>query len=129
MHAVHCEEQIEWLAAHHAQAPHSVFLKLNSGMNRLGFAPQAYRSAYARLAALPLAERQAYWAAELSRCLKCYACRAACLLGDYPRARQLWELLAQQGDGEALAQLVQLAQREAGALTEFSGFSGPRCPR
>ncbi len=32
----------------------------------------------ARLAALPLAERQAYWAAELSRCLKCYACRAAC---------------------------------------------------
>ena len=55
--------------------------------------------------------------------------QAACLLGDYPRARQLWELLAQQGDGEALAQLVQLAQREAGALTEFSGFSGPRCPR
>ena len=52
--------------------------------------------------------------------------QAACLLGDYPRARQLWELLAQQGDGEAL---VQLAQREAGALTEFSGFSGPRCPR
>ncbi len=32
----------------------------------------------ARLAALPLAERQAYWAGELSRCLKCYACRAAC---------------------------------------------------
>lgn len=53
MHAVHCEEQIEWLAAHHAQAPHSVFLKLNSGMNRLGFTPGAYRSAYARLAALP----------------------------------------------------------------------------
>ena len=52
--------------------------------------------------------------------------QAACLLGDYPRARQLWELLAQQGDGEAL---VQLAQREAGALTEFSGFSGPRGPR
>ena len=23
--------------------------------------------------------------------------QAACLLGDYPRARQLWELLAQQG--------------------------------
>lgn len=58
--------------------------------------------------------------------------QAACLLGDYPRARQLWAALAQEGDGEALAQLVQLvqlAQREAGALTEFSGFSGPRCPR
>ena len=31
-----------------------------------------------RLTALPLAERQAWWAQELSRCLKCYACRAAC---------------------------------------------------
>jgi alanine racemase len=30
-----------------------VFLKLNSGMNRLGFAPAAYRSAWARLNALP----------------------------------------------------------------------------
>jgi ferredoxin len=32
----------------------------------------------ARLAAMPVAERQAYWAEELGRCLKCYACRAAC---------------------------------------------------
>jgi formate dehydrogenase subunit beta len=31
-----------------------------------------------RLAAMPLAERQAYWAEALGRCLKCYACRAAC---------------------------------------------------
>jgi alanine racemase len=30
-----------------------VFLKLNSGMNRLGFAPSAFRSAWARLNALP----------------------------------------------------------------------------
>jgi alanine racemase len=30
-----------------------VFLKLNSGMNRLGFAPQAFRAAWARLNALP----------------------------------------------------------------------------
>jgi alanine racemase len=30
-----------------------VFLKMNSGMNRLGFAPQAFRSAWARLDALP----------------------------------------------------------------------------
>ena len=52
-HVVHCAEQIDWLAAHKTQAPHRVFLKLNSGMNRLGFAPAAYRSAYARLAALP----------------------------------------------------------------------------
>ena len=52
-HAVHCSEQIDWLAAHKTQQPHRVFLKMNSGMNRLGFRPQAYRSAYARLDALP----------------------------------------------------------------------------
>ncbi|MFN3376658.1 MAG: alanine racemase [Burkholderiaceae bacterium] len=52
-HAVHCEEQIDMLAAHKTQVPHRVFLKLNSGMNRLGFAPQRYRSAWARLNALP----------------------------------------------------------------------------
>ncbi len=38
-HVVHCEQQIDWLAAHKTQQPHRVFLKLNSGMNRLGFAP------------------------------------------------------------------------------------------
>jgi alanine racemase len=50
---VHCNEQIDWLAAHKTQQPHRVFLKLNSGMNRLGFVPEAYRSAWARLDALP----------------------------------------------------------------------------
>jgi alanine racemase len=52
-HTVHREAQIDWLAAHKTQSPHKVFLKLNSGMNRLGFTPQAYRSAWARLNALP----------------------------------------------------------------------------
>lgn len=52
-HAVHCDEQIDWLAAHKTQQPHRVFLKLNSGMNRLGFAPDAFRAAWARLNALP----------------------------------------------------------------------------
>jgi alanine racemase len=52
-HTVHCAEQIDWLAAHKTQTPHHVFLKLNSGMNRLGFAPTAYRAAWARLTALP----------------------------------------------------------------------------
>ena len=52
-HAVHCNEQIDWLAAHKTQVPHRVFLKMNSGMNRLGFAPLRYRSAWARLSALP----------------------------------------------------------------------------
>jgi alanine racemase len=52
-HVVHCTEQIDWLATHKTHAPHRVFLKMNSGMNRLGFAPAAYRSAWTRLAALP----------------------------------------------------------------------------
>ena len=52
-HAVHCNEQIDWLAAHKTQQAHRVLLKMNSGMNRLGFKPEAYRSAYARLDALP----------------------------------------------------------------------------
>jgi alanine racemase len=55
-HTVHCSEQIDWLAAHKTQQGHRVFLKMNSGMNRLGFAPAAYRSAWARLGALPQVE-------------------------------------------------------------------------
>ncbi len=52
-HTVHVDEQIQALSQHKTQAPHRIFLKLNSGMNRLGFAPLRYRSAWARLHALP----------------------------------------------------------------------------
>ncbi len=52
-HVIHCTEQIDWLAAHKTHAPHRVFLKMNSGMNRLGFQSQALRGAWARLNALP----------------------------------------------------------------------------
>jgi alanine racemase len=52
-HTIHCDEQIEMLAAHKTQQPHRVFLKLNSGMNRLGFAPKRFRSAWTRLNGLP----------------------------------------------------------------------------
>ena len=51
-HTVHCDEQIEMLARHKTHAPHRVFLKMNSGMNRLGFAPARYRAAWTRLSAL-----------------------------------------------------------------------------
>lgn len=54
-HVVHCDEQIGWLAAHKTQRAQHVFLKMNSGMNRLGFTPAAYRSAWARVSALPQA--------------------------------------------------------------------------
>ncbi|MEY2802351.1 MAG: putative Alanine racemase [Pseudomonadota bacterium] len=52
-HTVHCEEQVDMLAAHKTHTPHRVFLKMNSGMNRLGFAPHAFRAAWTRLNALP----------------------------------------------------------------------------
>jgi len=52
-HTVHCDEQISMLATHKTQLPHRVFLKMNSGMNRLGFAPERYRAAWTRLNALP----------------------------------------------------------------------------
>ncbi len=52
-HTVHCEAQIDMLAAHKTNVPQRVFLKMNSGMNRLGFTPERYRSAWARLNALP----------------------------------------------------------------------------
>ena len=52
-HVVHCTAQIDWLAAHKTHQPHRVFLKMNSGMNRLGFTPAAFRTAWTRLNALP----------------------------------------------------------------------------
>lgn len=53
---VHCEEQVRMLE--HATrdrtltAPLDLHLKMNSGMNRLGFAPSAFRGAYDRVRAL-----------------------------------------------------------------------------
>lgn len=51
--AVHCIEQIEMLEQFPAVAAIDVHLKMNSGMNRLGFAPSAFASTYARLRAVP----------------------------------------------------------------------------
>ena len=55
-HVIHREEQIDWLAAHKTAQPQRVFLKMNSGMNRLGFRPAAYRSAWLRLSGLTQVE-------------------------------------------------------------------------
>ena len=52
-HTVHCTEQIDMLSQHKTQQAHRVFLKLNSGMNRLGFTPDTFRSAWTRLNQLP----------------------------------------------------------------------------
>ncbi len=45
---VHCEEQLRLLEMARLSKPVSIHLKMNSGMNRLGFAPTNFRSAWAR---------------------------------------------------------------------------------
>lgn len=50
--AVHCNEQIAILEQAKLQTKIDVHLKMNTGMNRLGFKPDAYRQAYARLRAI-----------------------------------------------------------------------------
>ncbi|OEZ60649.1 alanine racemase [Duganella sp. HH105] len=55
--AVHCNEQLEWLEAVQADlsargVQFDLHLKMNSGMNRLGFMPDAYAAAHARLSAI-----------------------------------------------------------------------------
>jgi len=55
-HVVHQEAQIDWLSRHKTEQPHRVFLKMNSGMNRLGLRPNAFRAAWTRLNALPQVE-------------------------------------------------------------------------
>ena len=52
-HTVHNEAQIDMLAAHKTNVPQRIFLKMNSGMNRLGFRPDHFRAAWTRLNALP----------------------------------------------------------------------------
>ena len=49
---VHCVEQIEMLERAPLPSPIDVHLKMNTGMNRLGFTPQAFAGAYARLRAI-----------------------------------------------------------------------------
>ncbi len=51
--AVHCTEQIALLEEAALPAPIDVHLKMNTGMNRLGFTPEAFGAAYARLRAIP----------------------------------------------------------------------------
>jgi alanine racemase len=48
-HTVHNEQQVQMLSAHKTQIGHRIFLKMNSGMNRLGFDPHVYRSVWSRL--------------------------------------------------------------------------------
>lgn len=50
---IHCVEQIEWLEQAALTRPLNIYLKVNSGMNRVGFEPGVYESIYRRVRALP----------------------------------------------------------------------------
>lgn len=52
-HTIHCDEQLDMLAGHKTLQPHTVFLKINTGMNRLGFAPGRAHAVWTRLHAMP----------------------------------------------------------------------------
>lgn len=49
---VHCIEQVKMLEYTSLYRPIDVHLKMNTGMNRLGFKPDEFRAAYARLRAI-----------------------------------------------------------------------------
>ena len=51
--AIHCDEQIAMLERAPLAGSINVHLKMNTGMNRLGFKPEAYAAAHARLRAIP----------------------------------------------------------------------------
>jgi alanine racemase len=51
--AVHCIEQVKMLEYTQLYRPIDVHLKMNTGMNRLGFRPDEYAAAYRRLRAIP----------------------------------------------------------------------------
>ncbi|AOJ15571.1 alanine racemase [Burkholderia vietnamiensis] len=51
--AVHCDEQLDLLIAAQPQRPIDIQLKMNSGMNRLGYRPHLFRAAWERAAAAP----------------------------------------------------------------------------
>ncbi|SAL81073.1 alanine racemase [Caballeronia arvi] len=46
--AVHCDEQRQLIVATKPKQPIDVYLKMNSGMNRLGFTPESFRAAWER---------------------------------------------------------------------------------
>ncbi|UXI69840.1 alanine racemase [Tahibacter amnicola] len=50
---IHHESQVQWLESEKDPRPLAVWLKIDTGMHRLGFAPEAVAAVRARLAALP----------------------------------------------------------------------------
>ena len=50
---VHCQEQLDWVLAARPARRLACWIKLDTGMHRVGFAPRAFAAAHAALAACP----------------------------------------------------------------------------
>jgi ferredoxin len=93
--------------------------------------PQADRDVIAKLTAMTAAERRAFWADELGRCIKCYACRSSCPMCYCERCtmdvnRPQWVPVASHALGNLEYHLVR-AMHLAGRCVEC-GTCGEACP-
>jgi formate dehydrogenase (coenzyme F420) beta subunit len=93
--------------------------------------PKAERDAIAKLAAMTVAERRAFWADELGRCIKCYACRSSCPMCYCERCtmdvnRPQWVPVASHALGNLEYHMVR-AMHLAGRCVEC-GTCGAACP-
>lgn len=86
-HVVHNDTQIDMLAHHKTVRPHHVFLKINTGMRRLGFAPARAKSVFARLQALPQISNVSLMT------------HFACADSDHPGIDHAWQLFNQTTAG------------------------------
>lgn len=92
---------------------------------------EADRQAIDKLTAMSVSERRAYWAEELSRCVKCYACRASCPMCYCERCttdcnRPQWIPVASHAVGN-LEYHVMRAMHLAGRCVQC-GTCGAACP-
>lgn len=103
--AIHCNEQIEMIERSKMTSPVDVHLKMNSGMNRLGFVPDAFPAAYARLRAIPAirnitlmthfanADQAANASLPLSEQVRRFRAAAAGLAGEWSLANSAADLM------------------------------------
>jgi ferredoxin len=93
--------------------------------------PPPARAAIETLTAMSVAERRAFWERELGRCLRCYACRAACPMCYCERCatecnRPQWIPVASHGLGNLEYHLMR-AMHLAGRCVEC-GSCARACP-
>jgi ferredoxin len=93
--------------------------------------PEADRQRIEQLRAMSVGERRAFWAAELNRCVKCYACRSSCPMCYCERCtmdcnRPQWIPVASHALGNLEYHMVR-AMHLAGRCVEC-GTCGTACP-